>query len=54
MVLQEKYIFIDKDLKSKEEVLNFIADSAYILGITTNKEALLKDLLKEKMNFQQE
>ena len=45
MVLQEKYIFIDKDLKSKEEVLNFIADSAYILGITTKKE---------KMNFQQE
>ncbi len=35
-----KNIFIDKNLKSKEEVLNFIADSAYILGITTNKEAL--------------
>ncbi|AXU28577.1 PTS system transporter subunit IIA [Clostridioides difficile] len=30
MVLQEKNIFIDKDLKSKEEVLNFIADSALI------------------------
>ncbi|MDX5679979.1 PTS sugar transporter subunit IIA, partial [Clostridioides difficile] len=51
MVLQEKNIFIDKNLKSKEEVLNFIADSAYILGITTNKEALLKDLLKRENEF---
>ncbi len=51
MILQEKNIFIDKNLKSKEEVLNFIADSAYILGVTTNKEALLEDLLKRENEF---
>ncbi|EQF23713.1 PTS system, fructose subfamily, IIA component domain protein [Clostridioides difficile CD160] len=51
MVIQEKNIFIDKDLKSKEEVLNFIAKSAYSLGITSNKDALLEDLLKRENEF---
>lgn len=51
MVLQEKNIFIDKDLKSKEEVLNFIANNAYKLGITSNKDALLEDLLKRENEF---
>lgn len=51
MVLQEKNIFLNKALKTKEEVLEFIAENANSLGITDNKEGLLKDLWKREGEY---
>ena len=48
MMLKEENIFLDRDLNSKDEVLNFIADKAFEKGITENRDGLLEDLWKRE------
>lgn len=51
MILEEKNIFLDEDLSSKEEVIEFIADEAKYLGITDDRDGLLKDLFKREEEY---
>lgn len=51
MVLEEKNLFLDAELSTKEEVLEFIAKEAKKLGITENEDELLKDLWKRENEF---
>lgn len=48
MIMEEKYIFLNEDLTTKSEILEFLAQEAQKLGITENKEGLLKDLWKRE------
>lgn len=50
-MIKEQYIFFDVDAKSKEELLEFVSDKAFEMGITDNKEGLLKDFLKREEDF---
>lgn len=50
-MLKEENIFLDKQLKTKEEVLSFIADKAFEKGITDNKNGLLEDLWKREEEY---
>ena len=50
-MIKEQYIFFDVDAKSKEELLEFVSDKAFEIGITDNKEGLLKDFLKREEDF---
>lgn len=51
MVLEENNLFLDENLSTKEEVLEFISKKAEKLGITKNSEGLLKDLWKREGEF---
>ena len=51
MMLKEENIFLDRDLNSKDEVLNFIADKAFEKGITENRDGLLEDLWKREREY---
>ena len=48
-MLEQENIYLNEDLHNKEEILEFIAEKAYHLGITDDKEALLKDLWKWRL-----
>lgn len=51
MMLREENIFLNQELTSKEEVLNFIVDKAFEKGITDNKEGLLRDLWSREKEY---
>ena len=54
MVLEENNLFLDENLSTKEEVLEFISKKAEKLGITKNSEGLLKNIFgKGRVSFQQ-
>ena len=50
-MFKEDYIFLDVESNTKSEVLNFISDKAFELGLTDNKEGLLQDFLKREEEF---
>ena len=50
-MIKEKYIFFDVEATSKEELLEFVSDKAFEMGITDNKEGLLEDFLKREEDF---
>ena len=50
-MLEQENIYLNEDLHNKEEILEFIAEKAYHLGITDDKEALLKDLWKREGEY---
>ena len=45
MLLNDNYIFLDVDVNTKEEMLEFIAKKAVEVGISTDEKKLLEDLL---------
>lgn len=51
MILEEKNIFLNEELISKDKVLEFIAEEAQKLGVTDDKEGLLKDLWKREEEY---
>lgn len=51
MMLKKEDIFLNQELISKEEVLNFIVDKAFEKGITDNKEGLLRDLWSREKEY---
>lgn len=51
MILEEKNIFLNEELTSKDKVLEFIAEEAQKLGVTDNKDCLLKDLWKREEEY---
>ena len=37
-MIREEYIFLDVDVASKEQLLDFVSEKALKMGITDNKE----------------
>lgn len=50
-MIEDNYIFLNKDYKSKQELLSFIAAKAEELNICDTKEGLLEDLLAREAEF---
>lgn len=50
-LIEDNYIFLNDDYKSKQELLSFIAAKAEELNICDTKEGLLKDLLAREAEF---
>lgn len=50
-LIEDNYIFLNKDYKSKQELLSFIAAKAEELNICDTKEGLLEDLLAREAEF---
>ena len=50
-LIEDNYIFLNEDYKSKQELLSFIAAKAEELNICDTKEGLLKDLLAREDGF---
>ena len=50
-MIEDNYIFLNEDYKSKQELLSFIAAKAEELNICDTKEGLLKDLLAREAEF---
>lgn len=50
-MFKEKYVFFDTNVTTKNEALEFISDRALDLGLTDNKDGLLKDFLKREEEF---
>lgn len=50
-MLEQENIFLNEDLNSKKEILEFIANKALELGISYDKDGLLKDLWKREGEY---
>lgn len=50
-LIEDNYIFLIEDYKSKQELLSFIAAKAEELNICDTKEGLLEDLLAREAEF---
>lgn len=50
-MLEQENIFLNEDLNSKEEILEFIANKALELGISDDKDGLVKDLWKREGEY---
>ena len=50
-MIEDNYIFLNEDYKSKLELLSFIASKAEELNICDTKEGLLEDLLAREAEF---
>lgn len=50
-LIEDNYIFLNEDYKSKQELLSFIAAKAGELNICDTKEGLLEDLLAREAEF---
>lgn len=50
-LIEDNYIFLNEDYKSKQELLFFIAAKAEELNICDTKEGLLEDLLAREAEF---
>lgn len=50
-LIEDNYIFLNEDYKSKKELLSFIAAKAEELNICDTKEGLLEDLLAREVEF---
>ncbi|RGU74006.1 PTS sugar transporter subunit IIA [Holdemanella biformis] len=50
-MIEDNYIFLNEDYKSKQELLSFIAAKAEELNICDTKEGLLEDLLAREAEF---
>lgn len=50
-MFKEEYIFFDVNANTKTEVLEFISEQALALGLTDNKNELLKDFIKREEEF---
>ena len=50
-LIQNNYIFLDENYKSKQDVLEFIAKKAKEYGICKDENGLLADLLKREQEF---
>lgn len=50
-LIEDNYIFLNEDYKSKKELLSFIAAKAEELNICDTKEGLLEDLLAREAEF---
>lgn len=53
-LIEDNYIFLNEDYKSKQELLSFIAAKAEELNICDTKEGLLEDLLAREAEFSTE
>lgn len=54
MIVSEEQLFLNQHLRTKEEVLAFIADKAEEIGITTNSAQVERDLWAREKNTQQQ
>ena len=52
-LIQDNYIFLNENHKSKEDTLAFIAKKAKEYNICDDEKGLLTDLLNRKKNFLQ-
>lgn len=50
-LIEDNYIFLNEDYKSKQELLSFIAAKAEELNICDTKEGVLEDLLAREAEF---
>ena len=50
-MIREEYIFLDVDVSSKEQLLDFVSEKALKMGITDNKEGLKSDFLKREAEY---
>ena len=50
-MIEDNYIFLNEDYKSKQELLSFIAAKAEELNICDTKEGLLEDLIAREAEF---
>lgn len=50
-MIEDNYIFLNEDYKSKQELLSFIAAKAEELNICDTKEGVLEDLLAREAEF---
>ena len=50
-MIREEYIFLDVDVASKEQLLDFVSEKALKMGITDNKEGLKSDFLKREAEY---
>lgn len=50
-LIEDNYIFLNEDYKSKQELLSFIAAKAEELNICDTKEGLLEDLIAREAEF---
>lgn len=50
-MFKEEYIFFDINVNTKTEALEFISNQALKLGLTDNRDGLLKDFLKREEEF---
>lgn len=50
-LIEDNYIFLNEDYKSKQELLSFIAAKAEELNTCDTKEGLLEDLLAREAEF---
>lgn len=50
-MLQENYIDLDVDKKSKEDILDYISNIALINEVTDNKSALYQDFMNREKEF---
>lgn len=50
-MFKEDYIFLNQKLNSKEEALAFASDKALELGLTDDRDGLLKDFLEREKEY---
>ncbi len=50
-MFKEEYIFFDVDVSTKKEALEFISNQAQVLGLTDDKDGLLKDFMERESEF---
>ena len=50
-MIKDEYIFLDVDVKTKQEALEFVSAKALELGITDDKDGLLSDFLKREKEY---
>lgn len=50
-MIKDEYIFLDVDVKTKHEALEYVSTKAFELGITDDKDGLLSDFLKREREY---
>lgn len=51
IMIKDEYIFLDVDVKTKQEALEFVSTKALELGITDDRDGLLSDFLKREKEY---
>lgn len=50
-MIEERNVFLNVDIDNKLDMLKFISEKAEEIGITSNKDELLKDLIKREEEY---
>lgn len=50
-MIEERNVFLNVDIDNKLDLLKFISEKAEEIGITSNKDELLKDLIKREEEY---